>query len=64
MHYRILTEDGVEIDHGQWPAVRSHILARYVETYCQECGYEFVRMRPNSDFSEVRVTVGRKTNKQ
>lgn len=57
MHYRILTEDGVEIDHGQWPAVRSHILARYVETYCQECGYELIRMRPNSDFSEVRVVV-------
>lgn len=57
MNYRIVLEDGTEVGHGQWPSVRSHILARYVEAYCQACDYEFVRMRPNPTFTEVTVTV-------
>lgn len=56
MRFRIVLENGTEADRGHWP-VRSCLLARHIETYCHEHGYEFVRMRPNGSFTEVTVTV-------
>lgn len=58
MRFRIILEDDAEVDRGHWP-VRTCLLSRHVETYCQEHGYEFVRMRPNGSFTEVTVTVRR-----
>ena len=58
MRFRIVLENGKEVDHGHRP-VRSCLLARHIETYCQEHGCEFVRMRPNGSFTEVTVTVRR-----
>ena len=58
MRFRIVLENGKEVDQGHWP-VRSCLLARHIETYCQEHGCEFVRMRPNGSFTEVTVTVRR-----
>ena len=56
MRFRIILEDGTEVDRGHWP-VRSCLLAKHIEDYCTEHGYEFVSLRPNPTFTEVIVTV-------
>ena len=56
MKYRIIDQNGAELDSGHWH-VRSHILARRIEEYCQSNECEFVKMRPNSTFTEIVITV-------
>lgn len=56
MIYRIINTNGTQLDQGHWP-VRSHILARQIEEYCLSHGCDFVKMRPNSTFTEITVTV-------
>lgn len=56
MTYRIIDTDGTLLDRGHLP-VRTHIMARQIEEYCQSHGYELIKTRPNSTFTEITVTV-------
>lgn len=58
MTYKIIDTNGTVLGQGHWP-VRSHILARQIEDYCSEHDLDFVKMRPNTSFTEVTVTVRR-----
>jgi hypothetical protein len=56
MTYRIIDTDGTLLDRRQWPG-RWCLQAVQLEEYCDDHGYELVRTRPNSAFTEITVTV-------
>lgn len=56
MIYKIQNQDGKELDRQKWPG-HWCLQAVQLEEYCEDYGYDIVRAKPNSNFSEVVITV-------
>lgn len=59
MIYRILNQDGEELDRCDWPG-HWRLQAVQLEEYCEDHGFDIVGARPNSTFTQISITV--KTN--
>lgn len=56
MQYRILDQDGNELDRQEWPG-HWCLQAVQLEEYCEDHGYDIVGARPNKDFTQISITV-------
>lgn len=56
MTYIIIDTDGKELDRCSWPG-HWCLQAVQLEEYCEDHGFELVKTRPNTAFTEIAVTV-------
>ena len=62
MQYRILDQDGKELDLQEWPG-HWCLQAVQLEEYCEDHGYDIVGARPNKNFTQISITVKQISNK-